>query len=339
MIKQGNTYNWDFLSLTRFLLAFIVLSGHLSGNIDHAGPLNVIMMFGSFEAILGFLLISGFSIGKSILKNQDHYFLRRAERIYPVYLASMILKYALFPQALSPEFIGMVFINIIFLNQLVTATSYVGPAWSLALEVWLYALAPLFLKASYRLLIILIYTSFAAYCIYTCSRTLLHLPYYAGTMYGVNLLFLSFIWIAGFTLAVHADKAKAMALHIGALFLAHFSLSFLIKTGFRIKNDQIAELVQEDLLLFLCKLICLSLIYTVVIYNHKLPSLSLQAKKIFNFLGNISYPLYLIHLTVITFCLKKQLTTNWFLLTGICLAVASLIYLSVDFYSKKRKVA
>ncbi|HSY61345.1 MAG TPA: acyltransferase [Cytophaga sp.] len=331
-------YNWDYLSITRFFLAFIVFSGHLSGHIEESGILKYITLFGSFEAIIGFLLISGFSIGKSILKNQDQYFIRRAQRIYPVYLSSMILHFVLFPVPLTPEFIGVLFINVLFLNQFLIDTSYVGPAWSLALEVWLYSLAPFFLKLSYKILLIIIYVSFFFYCLYTCCRSLFHWPYYAGTMFGINVVLLSFIWIAGFVLAVFKENKTKIMLHIAFIFIAHFGLVFLIQAGFRFKNHELAVFLKKDLINYIFRLACLGIIYYVVLFNHRLPELSIRAKKVFNFLGNISYPLYLIHLSIIEFCIQQKFT-NWMLLTLICLTAASLIYLLVDFYSQKRKIA
>jgi peptidoglycan/LPS O-acetylase OafA/YrhL len=330
-------YNWDYLSLTRFLLAFVVMASHFTGYIEDIGVLHYIQLFGSLEAILGFLLISGFSIGHSILRNKEQYFYRRAQRIYPVYLASMVLNYILFPEALSPEFIGIIFLNVIFLNQLITATSYVGPAWSLSLEVWLYALAPILVKASYRVLLILIYTSFILYTIYTGGRTLFHWPYHSASMYGINLFTLSYIWIIGFALAVFKEHFEKIKLHIALIFIGHFVLVFLIQTAYRFKNHQMLEYIEVDLFSFLLRGICLFLIYFVILYNHKLPTLSITSKKVFNFLGNISYPLYLVHFSIIQYCIHQNYT-NWLVITLTCLTTACFMYLSIDFYSKKRKV-
>ena len=94
---SSTKFNWELLSITRFMLAFIVMAVHL-GNADHTRFLNWASAFGGFESVLGFLLISGFSIGKSISKNKESYFKRRVARIYPVYLASLGTHYyCLFP--------------------------------------------------------------------------------------------------------------------------------------------------------------------------------------------------------------------------------------------------
>src|ERR1700721_1783490 len=83
---------WDVLSLLRFLLAFVVAVGHLDP-FAALGPLRAVENLGSFEAILGFLLISGYSIGHSIQKKPVGFTRRRMLRIYPVYLAAVVLTF------------------------------------------------------------------------------------------------------------------------------------------------------------------------------------------------------------------------------------------------------
>lgn len=332
---ESKTINWELLAFMRFLLAFIVFAGHASSFSENVGPLPWINTFGSFEAILGFLLISGLSIGKSILRNQKGFLKRRVQRIYPVYIASIIFCYIIDPHPISIGFIFFMFINLIFLNHVLTSTSFVGPAWTLSLEVWLYALAPFFFKLSYKKLLVITYVSFLCYCLYTCGRTLFHWPYYAGTEFGINLIFLSFIWLAGFSLAVYKEKLKNISLHIAVFFVLHFVLTTMIQIAFRIKNQQPEMIITADMIDFVGKAICLFGIYYVVILNPTVPSFSLTTKKVFNLLGNISYPLYLTHMSVIELC-KKLNIIHWQLVVLFSLVVAFLVYWSFDFYSKRR---
>jgi peptidoglycan/LPS O-acetylase OafA/YrhL len=132
---------WSLLAVTRFALAFIVAIGHLEQQVP-LGPLAVVPMFGPFEAVLGFLLISGYSIGNSYAREREGFLRRRALRIYPVYLGAILLTWLATPHAFDITFATTLLQNVLFLNQITTATSYVGPAWSLALEVWLYCLTP-----------------------------------------------------------------------------------------------------------------------------------------------------------------------------------------------------
>ncbi len=202
MVDQN--VNWSALSLSRFLLAFVVLVDHLQ-NFSDIGYLKYYSYLGSFEAILGFLLISGYSIGISISKNQKNYIIRRIKRIYPVYLVSIVYQLLVigFPNTNSAF---TLILNLLFLNQVFINWSFVGPAWTLATEVWLYITAPFLLKLRQKHVYCLILGSFICYLIYTCGRTLFHWDYYAATNYGINIVLLSFIWIAGFSLAIFPKK-------------------------------------------------------------------------------------------------------------------------------------
>jgi len=330
----NKSFNWEILSLTRFLLAFIVLLTHLT-SYSNIGPLKYFGAFGAFEAILGFLLISGLSIGKSISKNQDAYFKRRIQRIYPVYLASIIFTYIAFPQYFSITFISTILLNLVFLNQVFTATSYVGPAWTLAVEVWLYALAPYLLKLNIKKLYILIFISFISYCFYTGGRTLLHWNYYAGTKYGLNLLLLAFIWIAGFALAIYPQNKKKISIIILLIFFVHIAMTVSIQVLFRFKHHELNLIIPNDLEGFVGRAICLSWVYYVVLYNHKVPVLTATTNSIFNILGNISYPLYLVHSTLFKI-LSKMHIQNALLMIAISIIFSYLVYMAFDFYSKKR---
>src|SRR5258708_539640 len=62
--------NWDVLSLVRFLLALFVAVYHLSFFTD-VGPARMLIKLGPFEAVMSFLLISGYSIGHSIAKKPE----------------------------------------------------------------------------------------------------------------------------------------------------------------------------------------------------------------------------------------------------------------------------
>src|SRR5579862_7318152 len=125
---------WSLLALCRFGLALIVAVNHLA-DYTALGWLAVIPRFGAFEAILGFLVISGFSIGSSFSKQPSGFLKRRAWRIWPVYLAAIALAWIARGDRISLNLTGVLVQNVFFLNQLTTNSSYVGPAWSLSLEV------------------------------------------------------------------------------------------------------------------------------------------------------------------------------------------------------------
>lgn len=128
---------WESACGGRFLLASIVAIHHLK-DYSSLGFLGIIPRFGAFEAVLGFLLISGYSIGASYTKEPSEFVFRRIQRIWPVYLASLLLAFVVFvvEEGKYPS-IWILLANILFLNQLVISSSFIEPAWSLSLEFWM----------------------------------------------------------------------------------------------------------------------------------------------------------------------------------------------------------
>ena len=61
---------WSLLAAIRFVLASIVAINHLPEFVA-IGALEIVPRFGAFEAILGFLCISGYSIGASYQKQPN----------------------------------------------------------------------------------------------------------------------------------------------------------------------------------------------------------------------------------------------------------------------------
>lgn len=327
--------NWELLAVTRFILSFIVVAVHLASH-DNTQFLNGVSQFGGFEAVLGFLLISGFSIGKSISRNKESYFKRRIARIYPVYIAALVTAILVIRPPFSFTTTAELGLNLLFLTQVFTINSFNLPTWTLALEVWMYAIAPVLLKASYKQLNILIYGSFLCYCIYTCGRTLYHWPYFFGTYYGLNAILLCFAWIAGFAIAVFPERERFNKYTVAFLYAGHLGLTALIAIAYSYKHHELGRFLREDMISFAAKAVCLAWVYLVVLYNYKFKSFNTRVSNLFDLLGNISYPLYLVHLIVFVFF--NQYGYHF----GPVMVVAAvfyswLIYIVFDFYSKKRK--
>ena len=328
---------WDILSLLRFCLAFIVALTHLR-MFAPLGLLGWVNDLGSFEAILGFLLISGYSIGHSIQKKPVGFLRRRMLRIYPVYLAATALTYAIERNAPTGAFFTSFVLNLFFLGQIVQRWSYVDAAWSLDLEVWLYCLAPWFSRLRGHVLELLIAGSFACYTVYTCGRSLFHWPHYAGTIGGINLPCLAFIWIAGFYLATTVGS-RTRALRIaGWLFIGHQLLAMGIQLVHRVKVHEASQLLTADLPIYLettLLLVAIYAIFTGVIAGAF--HLTLFQRRICRFLGDISYPLYLVH--VPAFKLAAPYARNAPVLLLVALLMATAVYYACDFYSQHRKLA
>lgn len=326
---------WSLLAGLRFLLASIVAVNHLPDFIP-IGGWSVIPRFGAFEAILGFLLISGYSIGASYMKQPDGFVWRRIKRIYPVYLASIALVYLVFmlDQSNLPS-VWVVLANVLFLNQIVTATSFVGPAWSLALEFWLYCLTPLLFLIHDANLKKLVWLSFGAFVVYTCGRTLFHWNYYSGLGFGLNLLLLSFIWVAGLRLARNGQQPKPILMEVGLIFSAHILLSAAIQFASRWKHGEVAGFFLADLPGFALQACTLILVLWSFFRLLTVKEKRAPASAWLRTLGDISYPLYLVHIPVYFF-VKRAGFSSPLLYFAAAVVFSALMYKVLDLYSQRR---
>lgn len=326
---------WSILAAVRFVLASVVAVNHL-GEFAPLGILGFIPKFGAFESILGFLLISGYSISVSYTKQPDGFLLRRLKRLYPVYLAAMAVAYvAILMENGSAPSVANLALNALFLNQLFTSTSFVGPAWSLSLEFWLYCLAPTLMRTSPKWTRVLVFGSFGCYLIYTALRTLSHLPYYSGVGFGGNLILLSFAWVAGLRLAqLHDAPASAMR-DIRWLFAGHIAIAAAIQFAYRVKHHSVPGFFTVDLLNYGMQSLNLIFVYLVFARLVIAPRPAVERSWFLRFLGDVSYPLYLLHVPVYTLLRKAGLTIPivYYL---VAVVVSAIVYQALDFYSKKR---
>lgn len=332
---------WSILAGMRFLLASIVVMGHLH---EHApSPWGAVAAsFGSFEAILGFLLISGYSIGHSYQVKPEGFLLRRVKRLYPVYLFSLVLCVVLgnVGAGHAPDIPWLkVLLNALLLNQLFTTESYLGPAWSLALEFWLYCLAPLLIAWSDRRVRGIMFGSLACYVFYSTARPFFSLPYFAALGFGLNLPLLAFSWVAGLRLA-RQDVAPQGALRdAGLIFAGHWLLSAGLQGAYRLKNHALDIFLTADLPGLLARAITLFFVWWVF-RRFVIPCAETEGSKSMSlrFLGDVSYPLYLLHVPVIMFLAAR----GWhspLLIYFTAILASALAYRLLDSYSRKRHLS
>ncbi|QNQ09239.1 acyltransferase family protein [Sphingomonas alpina] len=288
----GRLYErWSLLAGARFLLASIVLLTHLK---LFAATSGVVEFIGgaAFQAIAGFLLISGYSIGSSYKSRRAGFYIRRVERIYPAYIGAIGLAVAAYGWPGASVFA----INLLFMNQLLTSQSFLGPAWSLSLEVWLYALTPLLALANGRLIWALALASFGAYIVYLPLITLMHLPSFSGLGYGLNLIMLSHFWLLGFIVATQPKPRRSCAI-IAGLLVAGIGLACAIQFGSRFKNDRLSDFFLIDTPSFVWQACVLAFVVALLwlIAADKLPA---RKSSLLAWMGDISYPLYLVHVPV-----------------------------------------
>jgi peptidoglycan/LPS O-acetylase OafA/YrhL len=336
MINPIKLDQWSLLAGLRFLLALIVASGHLHLFVSKLGLMAPFGDLGSIEPVLGFLLVSGYSIGFSYIKNPDGFFGRRLRRIYPIYLAAILLtvivhvvvKHEAFPH------LRTLVLNSLFLNNIFTS-SYVGPAWSLSLEFWLYCLVPFFFRSSPVFLRFAAWFSFASFVIYSWSRSLFHLPYFSEVTYGGNLLILSFIWICGLRLASPRSDKRSVLREIGTMFALQVITILLIELASRAKHHDLMGFFRKSHVETAMHAIPLLLTFAAFAWLVLKNGSGSQQSTTLRFLGDISYPLYLVHIPVYS-ALAWWGISNPLLYIGGALGVSTLFYLLLDRYSQRR---
>lgn len=158
---------WAIFAITRFLLAFVVLIHHIEIYFDFIkgnSKLEFIASFGGKASVLGFLLISGISIGHSFSIKKEGFLKRRFLRIYPLYffavLFTVILQYYLgSPYQLPNSNLVSAGIftsigNLLLLQGIaVIPIIYNYPLWSLGVEYSVLILKYNYLKQSKKYLI------------------------------------------------------------------------------------------------------------------------------------------------------------------------------------------
>ncbi len=327
---------WSILGGLRFFLALVVAATHLQPFTKNQGCLSWIASCGAFEAILGFLVISGYSVGGSYVREPVGYLRRRFLRIYPVYFFSIVFTayvscWHLGNHLPSWPSIGW---NLCFLNQIFTRDSFVGPSWTLALEVWLYCLCPLLLVLRPRTLRLLCYGSFACYALYTFCRSGFHCPYYSGLGGGLNLLFLSYAWVAGLRIADQRGDRSESLKDLLILLMMVPGVDLLVLMISHTRHHDWTLFFLHDLLLLSAHVGLFLVIWLVL----RFPSTALRkggGGTLLRFLGDVSYPLYLLHYWIFAYLASKG-CHNPLLLTLGAIVFSAFVYICIDRYSQRR---
>jgi peptidoglycan/LPS O-acetylase OafA/YrhL len=272
---------WQILAGLRFLLAMVVVAGHLNWFAPHSQPWMFLESLGGTSAVLGFLIISGYSIAHSLQRRPAGFFRRRLLRIYPLYVAAVLLALVPFYSGASafrvpgntfarPQ-VWVVFGNLLMLQNIVCEPIDSNIlVWTLGIEVICYSLAPVFHRAPLPLLLVLIAISAGAYAAYP------HMGFghYATVRFGVPLLVFAWAWIAGFVLQ-RLDNSVPVGIAITGLCIALTLINRLYNTP-----NSVYCIVGAALIVLFAQRI-------------RLPR---SVGTVMNYLGDLSYPMYLFHL-------------------------------------------
>jgi peptidoglycan/LPS O-acetylase OafA/YrhL len=312
---------WSILAAVRFYLAFLVICSHLRWFLP---PEELILSFGQPDAkaaVVGFLVISGYSIASSVKKSSKGFYKRRIMRLYPVYLASLIFIFVPFwitktnvIQTLNHSFKApdpfLIVGNLFFLQNLLIPSISANPViWTLGLEVALYLFAP-FISKKVNDRNLLVFIALSSICFVLSSY--FNLPHFAKLLGGLNLIFLGWSWCLGFYYYrnKHLFSAQILLVVLGVVALALYGSPLRI----------IPYLATASTLILAPRI--------------KLPEMM---AKVFDFAGNISYPLYLTHVPSLIIANTIFGWKDWFPLVTFSLGVSIIFYYTLDFYTKSRK--
>jgi peptidoglycan/LPS O-acetylase OafA/YrhL len=279
---------WKTLGLIRGVLALIVACGHLVWFLDSTTyPALLGLHFSPQVAVLGFLAISGFSIAASFFRQPEKYYLRRVVRIVPLYLFCVIVS-AFLPMLhggsiqnsrdtfTTPDACTMVG-NLLLLQGF--AVKYINTdsvVWTLSIEVFFYVITPLLAKLHSNWIALAGIVSCAAYA----GWRFLNLPFFADMRYGMAVVFMGWPWLMGFWIyRVKMSKDALLAAVIVGIGVIAFNGSFL---------GWLWPLTW-----------CLTI--AGICWGGLISSGSHALNTLFQTVGDISYPLYLIHMPCFIF--------------------------------------
>jgi peptidoglycan/LPS O-acetylase OafA/YrhL len=327
-LKQSESGDqWAVLAGIRFVLALVVMLHHLSPQQLVTDPLHY-ADFGGLSAVLGFFVISGYSMANSLTLDGDakRFFERRFWRIYPAYLFALVL--AMVPSILF----GTIFSNAqpgfgaepdkrefllacAFMQGLVTPGDVPanGVLWSLSVEVWLYALSPWLFKTSLKWLKILAVASIAIYLFHDRIDAT---PLYAND-HGLAFLSTAWAFVAGFAYYRFREKfGQTLPLVLIGVFLSCYLDSRFGPITF-------------------------ALAITGVALSSKI-TLNPKSRTVLVSAGNLSYPLYLVHVPVIDMAVGFGYT-NGIATVFVALLLASCVRLCIEmpieWYRRRRHLS
>jgi peptidoglycan/LPS O-acetylase OafA/YrhL len=291
------------MGLFRIFFAAIVFGAHL-GLTNNTG----LLLLNGTVAVKSFFIISGFYM--SLILNEKYtgknnsYFLfitNRLLRLYPLYWLILIISCFIYLPHLSemikitPSILPQVFSIPSFntalfackqitifcdMDYLVKNTTgqflFVGPAWSIGLEMLFYLLAPFFVKSSRKILILFLISLFFKFTWYHSALS-------------ESLIFFA-LGSVSYLIYVKIRSVNFHTKTITKILILIFVLAILIPYILLISNLNTNDLYQNILTVnyYLSFILVIPVTFLLTAKN-----------RIDTFIGNFSYPIYLCHTTVL----------------------------------------
>jgi peptidoglycan/LPS O-acetylase OafA/YrhL len=327
----------------RLFLALVVAIGHFRFLATANSLEPRLLGFGPSDAVMMFYVISGFLISMTLSTNYERtstgvllFYRRRFVRIFSLYWPVVLISFVLAPPIYN-------FIELRALDQVTTlflfgadinaaladypvingmATPFGAPqAWTLSVELMFYVFAPFVVQRTARI-ILLLSVAFAGY-IAALHLGTPHLEIWAYR-FGPSTLAFFFIGALAYRLGSSMPFLQTHLVWAACLIIVALIKNIHHRSG-------------ADIALFWVA-ICL--------FALALPGLFEATKrmKFLNFLGNLSYPLYLTHYFVLLALLHGQeqysrIGIGWFTsadllstvqFASICIAVATIVHVLVE---------
>lgn len=319
-MKTADRPNWEFLAVMRFALATIVVCTHM-GFISGKNPLDAAHVVGGFSAVLAFFIVSGFSISHSINREPKGYLRRRFWRIYPTFLFCIMagtLPFAFkgvffeIPNAsyMAPEPMQFLLNCVPIQAVFVAAIPTVGVLWSLGIEEFFYCCAPLFRKLSGAIIWgIIIFSA----CCFSFGQPWGFSNYPDGASL-LKPLGLAWAWLLGWILYQNMGNAKVTV------------IALLITLVCICSNKTYHATHSAPLLAA-----------SVILISHMVPvSIPERFKPFANWLGDMSYPMYVLHFPVFIWGYLFFKITAWPLVFLLILLVSAAVLHGIDRPLRKR---
>jgi len=282
---------WTILALMRFAFALWVLFAH-TYNFGAVGYKVPVPSENALVAVYCFLAISGFSIHHSIITQQNGFLVRRFWRIAPIQICSLALAGLVylvcgtvikdgfgnlppFPSfdrwmgcALLLQAIFPVYIDVLF------------PSWSLSIEIIYYLFTPLLFRLG-KITCALLFIVTGIFCIY---RPELSSLYIGLNTHGISIAALFWAYIAGWLAYRYPRNFLYFMLSIGIGCICIY-VDPLLKGWF-------------NYFAWVCTI-------TLQFWIVKAVNLGTFCDRLLQYLGELSFPLYLLHYPILFLLLNS----------------------------------
>jgi peptidoglycan/LPS O-acetylase OafA/YrhL len=280
---------WPVLSGLRFLFATWVLFAHTYNFGLHSRAMPALSQSG-LVAVVCFFAISGFSIHHSIKTRPSGYYRRRFWRIFPIHITAVTLAlagYAVFGHIFDghgreyPIPGAFQWLQYYLLIQVFFYPSYIDvlfPMWSLSIEAVYYAIAPAITFLTNRALLIFVAASGVAFLFWRFIDEAALAPY------GLELVAFAWAWLAGWIAYALPRNwiAAGLSIIVGWIFIKSQPEQFWLVNKVSTISTYSSWATTVILLFFPLQL-----------------SLSERMQRGLSYLGDLSFPLYLIHYPVL----------------------------------------